>query len=183
MPNWHPNRKASRNPMTSLRGVRKHWGVRKSCCELLGRLLPSLFPYTRTELKSFPTLNSLPGSFIPGPHPRNASLGRLSHQLILSFYFGTALGFFISFPHSCSRYLSLMQTNNRLGRNTDWILGLSTSDNDAQIIYWSLQFHLREWIMFFCLWVLPPPPLQDVQGEKPPHSSLYPWLLGTKIST
>lgn len=106
--------------MTFLRRVRKYWGVRKNCCELLGRLLPCLFPYSRTELKSFPTINSLPGSFIPGPHPRNVSLGRLSHQLILSFYFGPALGFFISFPHSCSQLLE-SDADKQQARQKYWL--------------------------------------------------------------
>lgn len=87
-----------------------------------------------------------------------------------------------SSPTPAPSYLSPRQTNNRLDRNTDWILGVSTSDNNAQVIYWSLQFHLWEWLMCFCLWFLPPP-LQEVQGEEPPHSPLYLWLLGTKIST
>ena len=88
-----------------------------------------------------------------------------------------------SSPTPAPSYLSPRQTNNRLDRNTDWILGVSTSDNNAQVIYWSLQFHLWEWLMCFCLWFLSPSPLQEVQGEEPPHSPLYLWLLGTKIST
>lgn len=68
-----------------------------------------------------------------------------------------------SSPTPAPSYLSPRQTNNRLDRNTDWILGVSTSDNNAQVIYWSLQFHLR--VVNVLLSVIP--------SSSPPRSSRW----------
>lgn len=141
-----------------LRGVRKYWAVRKGCPSSC-QLLPASFLVPgwswRISQPSIPCLQvSFPTS-IPERFPY-VSLPTIWFYLVLPSILDLLWVFSSSFPSPMPSYLSPWQTNNRLGRNSDWILGVSMSDNDALIIYWSLQFHLREWLMFFCLWFLPP---------------------------